>query len=100
MVMACIVYLDLCFKPTEVHNVETSYDQWLPDWLNHLISGSHSGTIPVEVHHTQTPLNKGVWQHHLRDYPYQDLVQFSWKTFQIVFGWDIMAVPCNQLGRI
>ena len=27
MVMASIVYLDLCFDPTEVHNVEASYDQ-------------------------------------------------------------------------
>ena len=76
MVMACIVYLDFCFEPTEVHNVEASCDQWLPDWLNHLISGSHSGTIPMESRHTQTRLNKAAWQHHLQDYPYQDLVKF------------------------
>ena len=41
MVMACIIYLDFCFKPTKVYNAEaSSYDQWLPDWLNHLICGS------------------------------------------------------------
>ena len=57
MVMAWIA--DLCFKPTEVHKAEASlYDQWLPDWLNHLISGSHSSTIPMEARQRQTPLNK------------------------------------------
>ena len=76
MVMACIIYLDLCFEPTEVHNVEALCDQWLPDWLNHLISRLYSGTIPMEAHDIQTPLNKAAWQHHLRDYPYQDLVKF------------------------
>ena len=33
MVMVYIIYLDICFEPTEVHNTEaSSYDQWLPTW--------------------------------------------------------------------
>ena len=75
--MACISYLDFCFEPTKVHNAEASlHNQWLPNWLNHLISGSHPGTIPMEACYIQTPLNKAAWQHHLLDYPYQDLVKF------------------------
>ena len=75
--MTCIIHLDFCFKPTKVHNTEaSSYDQWLPDWLNHLISGSRPVTIPMEACHIQTPLNKATWQYHLRDYPYQELVKF------------------------
>ena len=59
MVMACIIYLDFCFECTEAHNAEVSlHDQWLLDWLNHLIPGSHPATIPMEAHHIQTPLNK------------------------------------------
>ena len=74
MVMVYIIYLDICFEPTEVHNTEaSSYDQWLPTWLDHLISGSHPGTIPTEACHIQTPLNKAAWQHYLQDYLYQDL---------------------------
>ena len=66
MVMVYIIYLDICFEPAEVHNTEASfYDQWLPTWLDHLISGSHPGTIPMEACHIQTPLNKAAWQHHL-----------------------------------
>ena len=75
--MVYIIYLDICFEPTEVHNTEaSSYNQWLPTWLDHLISGSHPGTIPMEACHIQTPLNKAAWQHHLRDYLYQDLPKF------------------------
>ena len=74
MVMVYIIYLDVCFEPTKVHNTKaSSYDQWLPTWLDHLISGSHPGTVSIEAHHIQTLLNKAAWQHHLRDYPYQDL---------------------------
>ena len=77
MVVVYIIYLDICFEPTEVHNTEaSSYDQWLPTWLDHLISGSYPGTIPTEARHIQRPLNKAAWQHHLRDYLYQDLPKF------------------------
>ena len=69
MVMVYIIYLDICFEPTEVHNTEaSSYDHWLPAWLDHLISGSQPGTIPMEACHIENPLNKAAWQHHLRDY--------------------------------
>ena len=38
MVMVYIIYLDICFEPTEVHNTKaSSYDQWLPTWLDHLL---------------------------------------------------------------
>ena len=79
MVMVCIIYiyLDFCFEPTEVHNAKaSSYDQWLPNWFDHLISGSHPGAIPMEARHITTPLNKATWQHHLQDYPFQELVKF------------------------
>ena len=85
--------LTLCIKisvlnvSTTVHNAEASlYDQWLLDWLNHLISGSCPATIPMGAHHILAPLNKAIWQHHLQDYPYQGLVKFFWKVFQMVFG--------------
>ena len=97
MVIVCIVYLDLCFKPTEVHNVEALYDQWLQDWLNHLISGSHSGIILVKASHIQTPLPGNIIYETTHTKIWSS---FSWKAFQMVSGWDIMAVPCNQLGRI
>ena len=29
----------------------------------------------MEACHIQTPLSKAAWQHHLQDYPYQDLVK-------------------------
>ena len=38
MVMVYIIYLNICFEPTEVHNTKaSSYDQWLPTWLDHLL---------------------------------------------------------------
>ena len=30
----------------------------------------------MEAHHIQTSLSKATWQHHLKDYPHQDLVKF------------------------
>ena len=76
MVMVCIIYLDFHFEPTKFHNIKAlSYDQWLQNWFDHLISGSHPGAIPMEAHHIQASLNKAAWQHHLSDYPYQDLAK-------------------------
>ena len=85
--------LTLCIKisvlnvSATVHNAEASlYDQWLLDWLNHFISGSCPATIPMGARHILPPLNKAIWQHHLQDYLYQDLVKFFGKYFKWFLG--------------
>ena len=54
----------------------TLYQQWLPEWLDHLPPVSAPTKIPPEATRIESPLIKVAWDHHLRSYPYQGLVQF------------------------
>ena len=63
----------------------TPYQQWLPEWLDHLPQVSAPTKIPPEATCIESSLIKVAWYHHLRSYLYQGLVQFFLQSLSTGF---------------
>jgi len=79
------------FMPETIQNTACRpYQQWLPQWLDHLPLVSAPTKIPPEATHIETPLIKMAWDHHPCSHPDQGLVQFFLQSlstgFRIGFG--------------